>query len=132
MQLGRRLQKQDHNTATRTPTITATATHTATVTNTPTHTPTATVTHTPTATPVPQGGSCTAPSQCGTGFCANGVCCNTACTDPLMRCNLAGQVGTCASDAAAAPPLTPWGLLVTALLLTGVAAFALRYRMPGR
>jgi hypothetical protein len=49
-----------------------------------------------------------------------------------MRCNLAGQVGTCASDAAAAPTLTPWGLLAAALLLTGVAAFALRYRVRGR
>jgi hypothetical protein len=50
----------------------------------------------------------------------------------LMRCNLPGQVGTCASAAAAAPTLTPWGLLVAALLLSGVAAFALRYRMRGR
>jgi hypothetical protein len=50
----------------------------------------------------------------------------------LMRCNLAGQVGTCASAVASAPTLTPWGLLVAALLLTGVAAFALRYRMRGR
>jgi hypothetical protein len=65
-------------------------------------------------------------------FCANGVCSNTACTDPLMRCNLAGQVGTCASDAAAAPTLTQWGLLAAALLLTGVAAFALRYRTRSR
>jgi MYXO-CTERM domain-containing protein len=50
----------------------------------------------------------------------------------LMRCNLPGQVGTCASAAAAAPTLTPWGLIFAALLLTGVAAFALRYRMRGR
>jgi hypothetical protein len=50
----------------------------------------------------------------------------------LMRCNLAGQVGTCSSDAASAPTLTPWGLIVAALLLSGVAAFALRYRMRGR
>jgi hypothetical protein len=35
--------------------------------------------------------------------------CNTACTGPLMRCNLPGQVGTCASAAASAPTLTPWG-----------------------
>jgi hypothetical protein len=49
-----------------------------------------------------------------------------------MRCNLPGQVGTCASAAAAAPApaLTRPGLLVAALLLTGVAAFALRYRPP--
>jgi hypothetical protein len=93
---------------------------------------TPTITPTATATPVTQGGSCTTPSQCVTGFCANGVCCDTACTDPLMRCNLAGQVGTCASDTASAPTLTPWGLMLAALLLTGVAAFALRYRMRGR
>ena len=31
--------------------------------------------------------------------------------------------------AAPAPTLTPWGMMVAALLLTGVAAFALRYRM---
>jgi hypothetical protein len=49
-----------------------------------------------------------------------------------MQCNLPGQRGTCASTAAAAPTLTPWGLLAAALLLTGVAAFALRYRMRGR
>jgi hypothetical protein len=30
------------------------------------------------------------------------------------------------------PTLTPWGLMFAALLLTGVAAFALRYRMRGR
>jgi hypothetical protein len=46
-----------------------------------------------------------------------------------MRCNLAGQVGTCASAAASAPTLTPWGLLGASLLLAGVAAFALRQRM---
>jgi hypothetical protein len=46
-----------------------------------------------------------------------------------MRCNLPGQVGTCASDAASAPTLTPWGLLIAGVLLTGVAAFALRYRI---
>jgi hypothetical protein len=49
-----------------------------------------------------------------------------------MRCNLAGQVGTCASAAASAPTLTPWGLLVGSVLLAGVAAFALRWRMRGR
>jgi hypothetical protein len=49
-----------------------------------------------------------------------------------MRCNLAGQVGTCASAAAAAPTLTPWGLIVAAILLMSVAAFALRYRIRGR
>jgi hypothetical protein len=119
-------------TVTNTPTHTATATHTATVTSTATRTATPTITNTPTATPVPQGGSCATPSQCGTGFCANGVCCNTACTDPLMRCNLPGQVGTCASDAASAPTLTPWGLLVGSVMLAGIAGMALRRRMRSR
>jgi hypothetical protein len=91
-----------------------------------------TPTATPTNTPVPQGGACATPAECATGFCTDGVCCDTACTDPLMRCNLPGQVGTCASDAAAAPMLTPWGLMFAAILLSGVAAFALRYRMRGR
>jgi hypothetical protein len=60
------------------------------------------------------------------------VCCDTACTDPLMRCNLAGQVGTCASDAAAAPTLTPWGLIIGSLMLAGIAGLALRHRMQSR
>src|SRR5215472_8192846 len=92
-------------------------------------TPTSTPTATPTNTPVPQGGACSTPSQCGTGFCANGVCCNSACTDPLMRCNLAGQVGTCARAAASAPTLTPWGLFAASMLLAGIAGLALRRRM---
>jgi hypothetical protein len=116
-----------------TPTNTPTNTPTATPTNTPTQTPTVTPTGTPTNTPlVPIGGACATPAQCSTGFCVTGVCCDTACADPLMRCNLAGQTGTCASTAAEAPTLTPWGLIVAALLLTGIAGFALRYRMRGR
>jgi hypothetical protein len=107
-------------------------------TSTPTSTPTQTATSTPTATPTvtptrqPNGSSCIVPVQCATGFCVNGVCCNTACTGPLMRCNLPGQVGTCASAAASAPTLTPWGLLVAALLLASIAGLALRRRMRGR
>jgi hypothetical protein len=50
----------------------------------------------------------------------------------LMRCNLAGQVGTCASAAASAPTLTPWGLLGAALVLAGIAGVALRRRMRSR
>jgi hypothetical protein len=118
-----------------TDTPTNTPTNTATVTQTATNTATATVTATPTNTPTPQpnGSSCTSGGQCASGNCVDAVCCNTACnTDPLMRCNPAGQVGTCASAAASAPALTPRGLLVAALLLSGVAAFALRYRMRGR
>ena len=85
-------------------------------------------TSTPTNTPVPQGGACATPAQCSTGFCVDSVCCDTACTDPLKRCNLAGQVGTCASTAAAAPTLTPWGLVAGLVLLAGTAAWAIRRR----
>ena len=77
------------------------------------------------------GASCTDPAACNSGFCVEGTCCDTACTGPLERCNLAGQVGMCASAAAEAPTLTPWGLLVAGVLLTGIAAFSLRYRMRG-
>jgi hypothetical protein len=111
---------------------------TFTPTLTPTHTPTATptVTHTPTITPtftpVPNGGACSLASQCQSRNCVTGVCCDTACTDPLMRCNLAGQVGTCASDAAAAPTLTPWGLFGASLILASIAGMALRRRMRSR
>jgi uncharacterized repeat protein (TIGR01451 family) len=84
-----------------------------------------------TVTLVPQGGACSASSQCATTFCADAVCCDTACDGPRQRCNVPGQVGTCTS-AAAAPALTPWGLLVAALLLTGIAALALRRAVRGR
>jgi hypothetical protein len=117
---------------TATPTSTPTVTPSATPTATPTSTPTVTPTATPTNTPIPNGGSCTNGPACASGNCVDGICCDTACTGPLMRCNLAGQLGTCASAAASAPTLTPWGLIVAALLLAGVAAFALRYRMRGR
>jgi hypothetical protein len=102
------------------------------VTNTPTNTPTATVTQTPTATPVPQGGACATPSQCGTRFCVDSVCCDTACTDPSMRCDLTNRVGICASTTAAAPALTPWGLLGASLALAGFGALTLQRRLRSR
>jgi hypothetical protein len=46
-----------------------------------------------------------------------------------MRCNLPGQLGTCASAASSAPTLTPWGLLGASVLLAGIAGLALRRRM---
>jgi hypothetical protein len=46
-----------------------------------------------------------------------------------MRCNLTNRVGTCASTTAAAPTLTPWGLLGAALALAGFGALTLRRRM---
>jgi len=91
-----------------------------------------TPTATPTNTPVPQGGACSTPGACSTGFCVDSVCCNSSCTDPLTKCNLPGQVGTCASAAAEAPTLTPWGLVLAAILLASIASVALRQRMRGR
>jgi MYXO-CTERM domain-containing protein len=87
-----------------------------------------TPTITPTVTPVPNGGACSLSSVCQSGNCANGVCCDTACTDPLMRCNLPGQVGTCASAAAEAPTLTSWGTIAGLVLLATTAAWAIRRR----
>src|SRR5215468_8747996 len=110
-------------TATGTATNTATATRTATVTDTPTNTPTAT----PTNTGIPQGGACSTPAECATGFCVDGVCCNTACNPDFGRCDLPGQRGTC-SGVSPAPTLTPRALAMGAALLIGVAAFAMRRR----
>ena len=92
----------------------------------------AVATPTVTGTPVPQGGTCTTASQCATGFCASGVCCDTACAGPLEQCDLPGRGGTCASSAAPSPALTPWGLVAASLVLAGLAAVALRRRMPSR
>jgi MYXO-CTERM domain-containing protein len=116
------------NTATGTQTNTSTGTRTPTVTSTPTVTWTATLTETATAGPVSQGGACSNSSQCATDFCVDGVCCDTACTDPPKRCNLPGEVGTCASVAAGAPTLAPWGLILGIVLLVVSAAWALRRR----
>jgi LPXTG-motif cell wall-anchored protein len=115
------------STPTSTPTDTGTATNTPTMT--PTGTPSFTPTVTPTNTPVPQGGTCATPSRCSTGFCVDAVCCDTACTDPLKRCNLPGEVGTCASPPATAPALTPWGLVAGLILLAGTGVWALRRRV---
>jgi hypothetical protein len=49
-----------------------------------------------------------------------------------MRCDLTNRVGICASNTAAAPALTPWGLLGAALALAGFGALTLRYRMRSR
>src|SRR4029077_4054004 len=97
-----------------------------TPTMTPTGTPSFTPTATPTDTPVPQGGACATPSQCSTGFCVDAVCCDTAGTDPLKRCNLPVEVGTCASPAAIAPALSRWGLVAGMILLAGAGAWTLR------
>ena len=46
-----------------------------------------------------RGKSCTAASQCASGFCVSGVCCDTACADECGACNLTGLVGTCSPKA---------------------------------
>lgn len=81
------------------------------------------------------GTPCTSASQCASGFCADGVCCDMACTGPLQSCDLAGQVGTCGSTAAAAPALSGPAWLVALLLLVGIGGTAFvrrRTRMPAR
>ena len=108
------------NSATATNTATSTATATGTATSTPNSTPTNT------ATPQPNGADCSSGSQCLSTFCVDGVCCNTACDGPLAQCNLPGEAGVCASTAAPAPTLSPWGLMIGVLLLAGIAAVTLR------
>jgi hypothetical protein len=45
------------------------------------------------------GEACTAPDECGSGFCADGVCCNVACTGTCEACNLSGAtLGTCGQE----------------------------------
>ncbi len=132
----------DTSSPTNTPTHMGTATpsqtptHTGTVTHTPTVTPTLTPSQTPTVTPtptlVPQGGACATPAQCSTGFCVDSVCCDTACTGPAENCNLPNQSGTCALAPAAAPTLTPWGILIAGVLLLGIGAFTLQRRVRRR
>ncbi len=41
------------------------------------------------------GVTCTANTDCGTGFCVSGVCCDTACNGGCGVCNLPGKIGTC-------------------------------------
>ena len=94
----------------------------------PTRTPTVTPTGTPTNTPASLGAACSAPSECQSGFCASGVCCNTACDQPSQQCYLPGRAGLCSSTAAPAPAMSTPGLLLGALLLTGVGVLALARR----
>jgi hypothetical protein len=59
-----------------------------------------------------QGTGCTAPDQCGTGFCVDGVCCGTACTSTCTACSGAltgGADGTCADVAANTDPKNQCG-----------------------
>ena len=59
----------------------------------------------PTPTPLPNGFSCSSPSQCTSGFCTDGVCCNTRTCPNGQACNVSGKVGQCA--VAPTPTKTP-------------------------
>jgi hypothetical protein len=50
------------------------------------------------------GQSCSAGSQCLSGFCVDGVCCNGACTASCMACDVAGALGTCTAFAKGQDP----------------------------
>ncbi len=57
---------------------------------------------------LPNGDSCTAATDCVSGFCADGVCCNTACNTSCQACTNAkkgsGVDGTCSTIAAGTDP----------------------------
>jgi hypothetical protein len=106
-------------TPTTTPTVTATGTHTATRTGTVTATATATATAT--ETPIPNGGACSTPSVCRSGFCVDGVCCNTICDQPMQTC----EDGTCSGVPAPAPAVSHRSLLLIVGLLVTIGFFAL-------
>lgn len=114
--------------ATNTPTPTNTPTNTPTPTDTPTETPTATPTNTPTSTPtntpVPDGGSCTDPSDCQSGNCVRNVCCDTECNLPGQSCAEPGSIGTCTEVPAPAPAASRGGLLLIVCALIAIGGFA--------
>jgi hypothetical protein len=97
-----------------------------------TPTPTATPTATPTNTRVPDGGACDEPVDCNSGNCVNGLCCNEPCTEPLERCNVVGQLGTCIGVSAQVPAASSGALLFGLVTLVIVAGLALlrRSRSP--
>ncbi|MBI5515501.1 MAG: hypothetical protein HY909_17100 [Deltaproteobacteria bacterium] len=43
----------------------------------------------------PNGGMCSAASECVSGFCVDGVCCDLACGGQCEACNVAGALGAC-------------------------------------
>ncbi len=51
-----------------------------------------------------KGASCSASSECSTGFCVDGICCENACTGLCRSCALPGALGTCTIAAAGTDP----------------------------
>jgi hypothetical protein len=77
------------------------------------------------------GSVCTDASECASGFCADGVCCNTACDGADEECDLPGQSGTCSGPPAPAPAMGAHALSIAMMLLSAIAAVALRRRRIG-
>ncbi len=50
------------------------------------------------------GATCTAASDCGSGFCTDGVCCQEACKDTCASCALTTTKGLCVAYAANTDP----------------------------
>ena len=79
-------------------------------------------------TPIPDGGTCTVPEQCASGFCVMGVCCDTICDQPGFTC----ETGICGLPAAPAPAASHTTLLLIVLLLVAVGFFALTPLRSGK
>ena len=54
----------------------------------------------------PNGQTCSATTDCGSGFCVDGKCCNSACTGTCQSCAVAGSLGSCVNLPAGAPDPT--------------------------
>ena len=50
------------------------------------------------------GQNCQDASDCSSGNCTDGVCCDTACSGICERCDIAGNLGTCAPTLAGQDP----------------------------
>jgi hypothetical protein len=53
----------------------------------------------------PIGASCSANTDCNSGFCAQGTCCKTACAGLCQSCALGGSAGVCTDVPAGQDPL---------------------------
>jgi hypothetical protein len=51
------------------------------------------------------GGTCTATTDCMSGFCQQGICCGGACTGTCQSCAIPGKEGTCSPVPAGQDPL---------------------------